>query len=93
MVEWTPAEEQPSMRVLTVLPSPRTRQHRPRHQYAHRARLRRRGTNSIMVFVAPYVRWAKIKLVDLGTLKTSMHASMLAPAKCGRLDGILLLLT
>ena len=46
-----------------------------------------------MVFAVPYARWAKIKLVDLAEFKTSMHASMLAPAKCGRLDGILLLLT
>ena len=46
-----------------------------------------------MAFAAPYVRWAKIKLVDLGTFKTSMHASRLARAGHGRLDGILLLLT
>ena len=46
-----------------------------------------------MAFTAPYVRWAKIKLVVLAEFKISMHASMLAPAKCGRLDGILLLLT
>ena len=46
-----------------------------------------------MAFAAPYVRWAKIKLVDLTEFKTSMHANMLALAKCGRLDEILLLLT
>ena len=93
VVEWTPAEERASMRVLTVLPSPRTRQHRPRRPYVHRAHLRRRGTNSVMAFAAPYVRWVKIKLVDLTEFKTSMHASMLAPARCGRRDGMLLLLT
>ena len=41
----------------------------------------------------PYVCWTKIELVDLGVLKTSMHANMLARARHGRLDGILLLLT
>ena len=46
-----------------------------------------------MVFAELYVRWAKIELVDLGVLKTSMHANMLARARHGRLDGILLLLT
>ena len=44
----------------------------------HRAHLRRRGTDSVMVLAVPYVRWTEIELVDLGTLKTSMHASMLA---------------
>ena len=43
---------------------------------------RRRGTSSVMAFAAPYVRWAKIKLVVLAEFKISMHASMLAPAKC-----------
>ena len=46
-----------------------------------------------MVFEVPYVCWTKIELVDLGALKTSMHANMLAQARRGRLDGILLLLT
>ena len=41
----------------------------------------------------PYVRWGKIKLVDLGVLKTSMHANVPARARHGRLDGMLLLLT
>ena len=58
-----------------------------------RAHLRRRRTDSIMVFAVPYVCWTKIKLVDLGVLKASMHANMLARARHGRLDGILLLLT
>ena len=40
-----------------------------------------------MVFAVPYVRWDKIKLVDLGVLKTSMHANMLTRARHGRLDG------
>ena len=46
-----------------------------------------------MAFAVPYVRWAKIKLVVLVAFKTSIHASMLAPARCVRLDGTLLLLT
>ena len=46
-----------------------------------------------MAFAAPYVRWAKIKLVVLVALKTNMHVNMLARAKYGRLDGALLLLT
>ena len=58
-----------------------------------RAHLRRRRTDNVMVLAVPYVCWAKIELVDLGVLKTSMHANMLARARHGRLDGILLLLT
>ena len=58
-----------------------------------RAHLRRRRTDSVMVLVVPYVRWTEIELVDLGMLKTSMCANMLAQARHGRLDGILLLLT
>ena len=46
-----------------------------------------------MVLAVPYVCWVKIELVDLGVLKTSMHANVLARARHGRLDGILLLLT
>ena len=88
-----PAEERASTRELTVLPGPRTRLRRPRRPYMHRAHLRRRRTDSVMVFAVPYVCWTKIKLVDLGVLKTSMHANMLARARHGRLDGILLLLT
>ena len=76
-----------------MLPGPRTRLRRPRRQYMHRARLRRRRIDSVMVFAVPYVCWTKIELVDLGVLKTSMHASTLARARHGRLDGILLLLT
>ena len=49
--------------------------------------------DSVMVFAVPYVCWTKIELVDLGVLKTSMHANMLAQPRHGRLDGILLLLT
>ena len=59
----------------------------------YRAHLRRRKTDNVMVFVVPYVRSDKIELVDLRVLKTSMHANVLARAKHGRLDGILLLLT
>ena len=58
-----------------------------------RAHLMRRRTDSVMVLAVPYVCWAKIKLVDLGVLKTSMHTNMLARARHGRLDGTLLLLT
>ena len=77
----------------TVLPGPRTRLHRPRRPYMHSAHLRRHRTDSVMVFAVPYVCWTKIELVDLGVLKTSMHSNMLARARHGRLDGILLLLT
>ena len=59
----------------------------------HRAHLRRRRTDSVMVFAVPYVRWTKIELVDLRVLKTNMHANVPARARHGRLDGILLLLT
>ena len=93
VVEWTPAEEWASTREPSMRPSPRTRRHRPRHPCAHRAPLRRRGTSSVMAFAAPYVRWAKIKLVVLAASKTRMRVSMLARAKYGRLDGTLLLLT
>ena len=93
MVGWTPAEERASTREPTVLPGPRTELRRPRRPYIHRAHLRRRGTDNVMVLAVPYVRWTKIELVDLGMLNTSMHASMLARARHGRLDGILLLLT
>ena len=82
-----------STRELTVLPGPRTRLRRPRRPYMHRAHLRRRRTDNVMVLAVPYVCWAKIKLVDPGALKTSMHANVLARARHGRLDGILLLLT
>ena len=76
-----------------TLPGPRTRLRRPRRPYMFRAHLRRRRTDSVMILVVPYVCWAKIELVDLGVLKTSMHANMQARARHGRLDGILLLLT
>ena len=46
-----------------------------------------------MILTVPYACWTKIELVDLGVLKTSMHANMLARARHGRLHGILLLLT
>ena len=76
-----------------MLPGPRTRLRRPRRPYMHRAHLRRRRTDSVMVLAVPYVCWAKIELVDLGALKTGMHADVLARVRHGRLDGILLLLT
>ena len=59
----------------------------------HRAHLRRRRTDSVMVFAVPYACWTKIKLVGLGVLKTSVHANMLARAGHGHLDGIPVLLT
>ena len=59
----------------------------------HVAHLRRRRTDNVMVFAVPYVRWDKIELVDLGVLKTSMHANVLARVKHVRLDEMLLLLT
>ena len=82
-----------STRKLTMLPGPRTRLHKPRRPYMFLTHLRRHRTDSVMVFAVPYVCWTKIELVDLGVLKTSMHASVLARAGHGRLDGILLLLT
>ena len=87
------AEERTSTREPTMLPGPRTRLRRPRCPYIRRAHLRRRRTDSVMVFAVPYVCRTKIKLVDLRVLETSMHANMLARARHGRLDGILLLLT
>ena len=76
-----------------MLPGPRTRLRRPRRPYMHRTHLRRRRTDSVMVFAVPYVCWTKIELADLEVLKTRMHANMLARARHGRLDMILLLLT
>ena len=87
------AEERTSTRELTALPGPRTRLRRPWRPYMYRTHLRRRRTDNVMVFAVPYVRWDKIELVDLGVLKTSIHANVLARARHGRLDGILLLLT
>ena len=76
-----------------MLLGPRTRLRRPQRPYMYHAHIRRRRTDSVMVFAVPYVRWDKIELVDLGVLKTSMHVNMLARARHGRLDGMLLLLT
>ena len=42
-----------------------------------------------MVLPVPYACWIKIEMVGLKTLK----ANTLARAECGRLDGVLLLLT
>ena len=84
-----PAEERASTRKLTMLPGPRTRLRRPRRPYMYRAHLRRRRTDSVMVLTVSCVCWTKIELVDLGVLKTNM----LARARHGRPDEILLLLT
>ena len=46
-----------------------------------------------MVLTVPCVCWTKIELADLGVVKPSMHTNMLARARHGRLDRILLLLT
>ena len=86
-------EERTSTRKLTVLPGPRTRLHKHWCLRIRRVPLRRRRTDSVMVFAVPYAYWTKINLVGLGTLKTSTHANMLARVKYGRLDGVLLLLT
>ena len=88
-----PAEERTSTRELTVMPGPRARLRKHQRPCMYRARLRERRTDNVMVFAVPYICWTKIKLVGLGALKTSMHANMLARARHGRLDGILLLLT
>ena len=74
----TLVEEPTSTRKLTVLPGPRTRLHKPRCPYFRRAPLRRRRTDNVMVFAVPYACWTKIELVDLGVLKTRMHANVLA---------------
>ena len=58
-----------------------------------RAPLRRRGIDNAMVLLVPYSRWNKAKLVDRGTLKANMRVNMLARARYGRLDEMLLLLT
>ena len=87
------AEERTPTRKLTMPPGPRTRLREPRRPYMYRAHLRRRKTDSVMVLAVPYVCWAKIEPMGLRVLKTSMHANMLARARHGRLDGILLLLT
>ena len=76
-----------------MLPGPRTRLRKPRRPYMCRAHLRRRRTDSVMVFEVPYACWTKIELEDLGVLKISVHANMLARVRHGRLDRILLLLT
>ena len=86
-------EEQTSTRKLTVLPGPRTRLHKPQCPYIRRAPLRRRRTDSVMVFAVPYICWTKIKLVGLRALKTSVHVNAPAHARHGRLDWIMLLLT
>ena len=44
----------------------------------HVPRPSQEAQDSVMVLAVPYVCWAKIELVDLGVLKTSMHANMLA---------------
>ena len=46
-----------------------------------------------MVLLAPCSRWNKAKLVDRRTLKANMRVNMLARARHGRLDEMLLLLT
>ena len=46
-----------------------------------------------MMLLAPYSRWNKAKLVDRGTFKANMHVNMVARARHGRLDEMLLLLT
>ena len=76
-----------------MLPGPRTRLHKPWCLRIRHVPLRRRKTDNVMVFAVPYVCWTKIELVGLGVLKTSMHANILARARHGRLDGVLLLLT
>ena len=93
VVGLTLVEERTSAKMLTVLPGPRTRLHKPWCLHIRRAPLRRRRTDSVMVLAVPYVCWAKIKLVDPGALKTSMRANVPARVRHGRPDGIMLLLT
>ena len=74
-------------------PDPRTRPRKLQRPYMHRTPLRRCGTDNAMVLLAPCSRWNKAKLVDRGTLKANMRVNMLARARDGRLDEMLLLLT
>ena len=60
--------------------------HVPRHSQEAQDQ-QRHGTSSAICMIG------QDQDGDLGALKTSMHASMLAQAGHGRLDGILLLLT
>ena len=66
VVGLTLVEEPTSTRTLAVLSGPRTKLRRPRRPFMHRAHLRRRRTDSVMVFAVPYVCWTKIKLVGQG---------------------------
>ena len=74
-------------------PDPRTRPRKLRRPYMRRAPLRRCEIDNAMVLLAPCSRWNKAQPADRGTLKANTHASMLARARHGRLDEMLLLLT
>ena len=74
-------------------PDPRRRPRKLRRLYTHRTPPRRCRIANAMVLLAPYSRWNKAKLVDRGTLKANMRVNMLARARHGRLDEMLLLLT
>ena len=89
----TLAKEQAPMWELTLSPDLRTRPRKLRRHYMHRTTLRRRGIDNAMVLLAPCSRWNKPKLVDRGTLKANMRVNILARARDGRLDEMLLLLT
>ena len=74
-------------------PDPRTRPRKLQRLYIHRNPPRGCRIDNATVLLAPYSRWNKAKLVDRGTLKANMRVNMLARARHGRLDEMLLLLT
>ena len=89
----TPAEERAPAGGRASSPGPRTRPRKLQRLYIRRTPPRRCRIDNATVLLAPYSRWNKAKLVDRGTLKANMHANMLARARRGRLDEMLLLLT
>ena len=90
---WTPAEERAPTVGLTSSPGPRTRPHKLQRLYIHRSPPRGCRIDNATVLLIPCSRWNKAKLVGRGTLKANMRVNMLARARHGRLDEMLLLLT
>ena len=78
---------------LTSSPGPRTRPRKLQRLHIHRTPPRGCRIDNATVLLAPYSRWNKAKLVGRGTLKANMRVNMLARARHGRLDEMLLLLT
>ena len=90
---WTLAEERAPAGGLTSSPGPRTGPRKVQRLHIHRTPPRRCRIDSATMLLAPYSRWNKAKLVDRGTLKANMRGNMLARARYGRPDEMLLLLT